>query len=135
MTDIADYDLLPEAKRVEVEKIRLALRTAFSDLSGVETEVSYLRESAMQHQIYELRATVLGQKNEWCRFKAPLTWWDAVKERWCPPWLKKRYPVKYREEIVEAIALLPTLDLKIPGHRTTIMLQTIPVARWYGSQP
>jgi hypothetical protein len=26
----------------------------------------------------------------------PLTWWDAVKERWFPAWALRRWPVRYR---------------------------------------
>lgn len=26
----------------------------------------------------------------------PATWWDAVKERWFPDWLLRRYPVEYK---------------------------------------
>ena len=30
-------------------------------------------------------------------FKAPLDWWQAVKERWFPRWALLRWPVEYRE--------------------------------------
>lgn len=26
----------------------------------------------------------------------PATWWDAVKERWAPRWLRRMYPVRYK---------------------------------------
>ena len=31
----------------------------------------------------------------------PSDWWQAFKERWFPPWLLSRYPVRYTDIIAE----------------------------------
>ncbi len=41
--------------------------------------------------------------------RVPLTWWDAVKERFAPDWFLARWPVDYRE--IRADAMLPDVPL------------------------
>jgi len=49
---------------------------------------------------------VATQEDPLCRY--PVDWWQAVKERWFPPWLLRRYPVRYKEVI--AVHNFPELD-------------------------
>lgn len=53
------------------------------------------------HQVYlrEARQTVTY----------PADWWQAVKARFFPAWLLKRYPVRHASVTVEAQALFPEL--------------------------
>ena len=46
--------------------------------------------------------------------KYPKDWREAFKDRWFPRWLKKRFPVEYKE--YDAIVMFPTLlkDHPIP---------------------
>jgi len=120
---------IPQPRQVELEKIQLAILTVFSDeaLVGAVTKVNTCHDDVMHRTIVELAATVLGQRSQWCRFAAPATWWDHVKERFFPLWLKRRFPIRYREEIVEATAMLPSLALDIPGHRTTLFITSMPI--------
>lgn len=111
---------------VNLEKINLEWREVVSDLAGVETAIEIWRDIPSKSTIIELRATLLGQRHHVAEFKWPATWWDAVKLRFYPRWLLRRYPVRYRFERVTALALLPTLDLKIPGHGTTIAVMAEP---------
>jgi hypothetical protein len=43
----------------------------------------------------------------------PKDWWQAVKVRWFPAWLLKKYPAMYTTH--EAVALYP--DIEIPNHK------------------
>lgn len=63
---------------------------------------------------FELRmkARMAGQVVE--THKYPLNWKEAVKERWFPKFLLKRFPVKYK--LVETWHAYPTYPL--PDHQT-----------------
>lgn len=55
----------------------------------------------------------------------PLNWWEGLKEciyRWkiFPSYLKKKYPVKYMNVIVEFHAVYPNFKQKIPGEKCVI---------------
>lgn len=141
MTDHSEseeYIDLPPPRRVPLEKIRLAIRASLTDLmldlmleeiSGLgvmEAKLEEWREAFRHVTVYEISGFIWGQKHKAVRFTTPASWWDHVKERFFPAWLLARFPLRYREEIVEALLLLPSLDLRIPGHTTEIVLQTIP---------
>ena len=50
----------------------------------------------------------------------PANWIEALKERFAPEWLKRRWPVRY--ERWEAVALYPSLSL--PDEKHVIQLKT-----------
>ena len=50
-------------------------------------------------------------------FKAPSDWWEAVKERWFPAWALKRWPVCYRVDTINVLALYPQIPV-MPGMKT-----------------
>ncbi|WP_230677522.1 hypothetical protein, partial [Streptococcus pneumoniae] len=50
----------------------------------------------------------------------PSDWWQAFKERWFPMWARKKWPVKYTEEKMQANAYHP--DLAIPDHQTFVSI-------------
>lgn len=118
------------ARHVDLEKLTFALRVMATDegLAGVDWEVDSWRCPEIHAAVVELKATVLGQRRTVAVVQWPATWWDAVKERFRPRWLRRWFPVWYKEQRVEAYALLPTFDLKIPGHRTTIVIEKHPAA-------
>ncbi len=57
-----------------------------------------------------LKATVTIAMQEEELTKYPSDWWQALKERWFPKWMKQRWPIKYNE--VWAYHKFP--DLEIP---------------------
>jgi hypothetical protein len=48
--------------------------------------------------------------------RAPRDWWNAVKERWFPKWLLRKYPVQYTTQEVVISVLYPKLRLP-PGEK------------------
>jgi hypothetical protein len=41
----------------------------------------------------------------------PRDWWQAVRQRWCPAWWLRRYPVLETTHVVESRMLLPEVPL------------------------
>lgn len=62
---------------------------------------------AGQHLI-QLVLNIATQEEDLCRY--PADWWQALKERWFPEWLKRKTPVVW----TEVIAIHKFLELAIP---------------------
>ena len=52
-------------------------------------------------------------------FRRPLDWWEAVKERWLPARLRRRFPVKYHVETVRLSSLYPRA--RVPANMGTVV--------------
>jgi len=55
----------------------------------------------------------------------PEDWWQAFKERWFPQWLKKRYPVKYKQIVINARALYPSYKAVVPDHQPVLRIYRV----------
>lgn len=62
---------------------------------------------AGQHLI-RLVLNIATQEEDLCRY--PADWWQALKERWSPEWLKRKTPVKW----TEVIAMHKYPELSVP---------------------
>lgn len=117
-----------DIRYVNLDKISLSWREFLSDFAGVDLIAERWRDILMKSTIFELRATLLGQRHQVTEFKWPDGWWQAFKLRFFPHWLLRRFPVRYHVGRVTAFALLPTLDLKIPGHQTVVAVMAEPLS-------
>ena len=75
-----------------------------------EYDIDYLE---MKRVLY---LKVMGEKLE--TFSFPTTWVDAVKARWFPGWLLRRYPASYTK--IDITALYPKLSLPDEDYRFTL---------------
>ena len=50
----------------------------------------------------------------------PATWWDAVKDRWFPAWLKRRFPVEWKHADFTVYRGYP--DIVRPSDRSTLFI-------------
>lgn len=79
---------------------------------------------AVQHRlgeqlVYQLRAYLYGKK-ESTEHRFPATWWDAVKIRFFPAWLLRRYPPIFIVIRADATELYPDIA-RVPGHRSIMI--------------
>jgi len=51
----------------------------------------------------------------------PADWWQAVKERWFPVWLLRRYPVVYKRMVMSFRVLYPDFRPKIDNQRIKVI--------------
>jgi len=58
-----------------------------------------------------LSARIASLKVENYEFRAPQDWFEAFKERFCPKWALKKFPVKYRVEKINVEALFPKIKM------------------------
>ena len=123
-------------EKIDLEKFRLAVmmdisnELLFAEPPDVklETMVSWttdmLRVGLMQ--------AVWGKDVESKRASWPDGWWQAFKERWFPPWAKRRWPVKYKWIEMTGRALFPKLAMPKGQHECRIVVMD---RNWYDSIP
>jgi len=86
-------------------------------------QVRVARDEILDHVFVTLvRRVASFRGTESVRF--PATWWDAVKERFAPDWMLRRWPVEYRT--ITARAMLP--DVPLPVEQKVSMWRVLSVA-------
>lgn len=100
-------------ERLLLERIRVAATQRFaSDVGpgvGAAARLS-IEADRVAGLLVAAAFDFLGQRTAPRTFEWPATWWDAVKARWCPAWLRLR-PVRMRRVTVHAQALCPQLPV------------------------
>jgi hypothetical protein len=81
--------------------------------------------------IIRLSAQILGETVPEVDVTFPVTWWDAVKDRWFPRWSLRWFPVEYRRVTVDKHTLFPSIE--VPGHEAHICVTNRDFRWWdYG---
>lgn len=79
-------------REIELERLQIAC-AAIMPNSGIRIE-SDPNELLGRKMIYAIQSfwgqRVVDRHERW-----PASWWDAVKERWYPEWLLRRFPVRW----------------------------------------
>jgi len=108
---------------LELEQLRIvvAQRVVCRELQllGVEVVAERMRDFVM----VSLQGYLWG-KQELKVFRWPASWWQAVKERWMPLSLRKRYPVRYKTIEIRGLLFFPTLNVEVPNHHGTLVIET-----------
>jgi hypothetical protein len=68
--------------------------------------------------VLQLDAFIFGQDLESFSIQHPKDWWEAVKERFMPEWLKTKFPVVYARHQINPKALFP--HVKAPPNQPYI---------------
>ena len=81
---------------ITLERLQVAAQASLPreqlyGLADVKLDITY--ETMIHHLVMSLRAFVTKQNITAQAYTYPATWWDAVKDRWFPAWLLKRFPV------------------------------------------
>ena len=66
---------------------------------------------ALRQLVMSLSARIASLKVENYEFRAPQDWFEALKERFFPKWVLKKFPVKYRVEKINVEALFPKIKM------------------------
>jgi len=95
-------------KKAALKRMKLTVVGAMPNFKGdLSLEVSEQAEFLMDQMVLTLKAEVYGEHLRDHKF--PADWWQAVKDRWFPDWLKRRYPVRYT--IISRSAVYPEMSL------------------------
>ena len=130
-------DMIDGVETVRLEAFRFGIMTRISkELLGAEVEFAdggypdwFASDIAVR-----VRGFVWGEDAQSYTFRAPLNWWEALKERayqirfWRHLNLEKRWPVRYRVEKLTPKILYPELRISLPDKSPVINLAKID--RW-----
>jgi hypothetical protein len=66
--------------------------------------------------ILRLEAEILGKTTKEISVSYPADWWEAVKERFAPLWIKRKYPIKYKTIKLTAKECYPLIAIPEQQH-------------------
>ncbi len=105
-----DYSCDSGVKRIDLQRTRFTTTVCVNNFEL--KHIKGLDEIVRNKTCYELDCYIASKVVENYAFNAPMDWWEAVKERFAPKWFLTRYPIRYRVEKIDAVALYPSIPLK-----------------------
>lgn len=95
-------------QQVAVEKMCVAVRHMLDQACfRSETDLLAYQDQIIRQLVYEVRAYVASsRKPEVVETKVehvPADWWQAARQRWCPAWWLRRYPVVLRDIVIRRV--------------------------------
>jgi len=96
-------DMYYESQRVQLEVVTQSIRTILDEqeLPKDNYELSMLRgfqlDQLGRDMVFQLTRRIPKESIDHLYVKYPENWKEAIKERWFPKWLLKKFPVKYTE--------------------------------------
>jgi hypothetical protein len=127
-------DMTPRATHREIQldvlrkSVQIPIQRELAE-TFISPQVSIEHDQIQDHLILTVSAGLLGGTVEQLHFTAPADWREALKDRWLPLRLRKRFPVKYREVTVNVLEYYPRLKLPTRADGT-IALQVIDGERY-----
>jgi len=115
---------MDDLTEVTLEKIKVGMIQRFSKRfldSSVRVDVVKL---VLDEFEICLAGFLLGENvGSYRAIKYPCDWFQAIKERWFPLWLLKRWPVIYTVCDITAKVLYPEFRLAVPEKMNFMMMQ------------
>lgn len=110
-----------QEKEIILEKIKLAFDTIFEEplLLNPEIDIEEVFEKTIK---LKMQGFLWGESGDTIKIKYPVDWWEAVKERWFPKWLLKKFPVKYVIHTITPKIIYPTLKISLPEKKHVLKL-------------
>jgi hypothetical protein len=115
-----DFDR-PVFEQVALERYLVAATAGISPRFAEEMKVGVHRSPVMDSLVFTLTQAIWGLKVGERLKQYPADWWEAVKERFAPAWMKKRWPVKYAYLMIEARDLFPEIKGEPGAHRICLV--------------
>ena len=103
---------------VIVTKIKMASTIYLTDELLLDTECHAVYSEMLKGLLVRLKGYIWGENQEPIYY--PVDWWQAVKDRWFPAWLKEQYPVRYTEISIKV--LYPELKISMPKEKHSVII-------------
>lgn len=100
-----------EVNEVALRQFEYGVQAAVSNRLGRVVESEAFRDRFSNMVTCAFTTKIAGETLEVKEATFPADWWQAVKERWFPVWVKERWPVRYASIRIEARALYPKISL------------------------
>lgn len=102
--EMSDHLRLERMKLVVLQYLTNELADVFAE----PPEVS-VHETWMDEIVLRVQQAVWGREVARVEYQWPANWWEAVKERFAPAWVKRRWPIHYSRVELTADEVVPFL--------------------------
>lgn len=109
-----------EITSIDLEKLTLGVQGALSQEFVFDHKLEFIQQVTADAIVYQFRAHLWSESVGPTNVRYPRDWWQALKERWFPQWLKKRYPVEYEVRNLDWRAVYPDFAPSVEGQRCTV---------------
>ena len=103
-----------------LERIRYGLEARLS-LNDEYARVNVASEMMAAQLVARVELEFFGEETPPRVIEHPATWWDAFKEVHFPAWLRRRFPVRYRQHVVSLALLWPDFRPSMPHERVVYL--------------
>lgn len=129
-----DHEICGNLRQVILDRISVLAKARFSrDLaqyvcmkSGVDVAVDNLFDAFT----VSIVGSVPGKRDDAVRISHPKTWIDAVKLRWFPKWILKKYPAQMQSHVIERGCTYPTIKICQDDHYPMAFMQQVTLDYW-----
>lgn len=109
----------------QLEKIKIGIMQRIPNhLLGAEVRFSEVEAFICNSVDMQISGYVWGERGKSETIRYPKTWREAIKERWFPRWLLRRYPVLYRSHEINTTTLYPNFKVSVPDQTHVLKYQT-----------
>ena len=124
---ITRYTCLERMKVVILQESQLRLANILA--MPEEAQINLATEFFAEGMTSRLVAVLAGERIRVLDVQYPADWTEAIKERFLPFWLKKRWPIRYKRLAWDIRVVYPEVSLPAEVHT---VLDTIPVRELIG---
>ena len=112
-------------ERLNLEVARVRQQCMLDDHTLISMDVQEWREEAMRSMVLAIIASVASKKYEFKAVRFPSDWWQALKHRFFPLWLQKKFPVQWDEYKAEACAYYPTIEIPDKAAFVSVVMRKV----------
>ena len=115
----------------EAEEIKLTIET-FTASCSLPIKCDVERSAYFAEWIVHTWADFPTQQLRRQEVRWPRTWWEHFKLRWFPPWLVRRFPVRYQTRVFDTRLAYPHLALPEShfGQGYPVLIDSTPREEW-----
>jgi hypothetical protein len=88
--------------RLVLEKVKIDVRQFMSDEAASAMEANLVADRLAGGVVYGFKTYLLGNTvhTERETYRHPASWWQGFKAALFPAWLRRHYPVRYKEVVI-----------------------------------
>ena len=102
-----------QIETVTLNKIKVAMQKLVDERLLMDTHFDIAHWSLEQFSM-ELKGYLLGEDVQRKEITYPCDWWQAFKDHWFPAWAKRRWPILYKTEVLDAKLLYTQFKPALP---------------------
>lgn len=101
-----------EYKEYALERLTYGLNYHLKNIPENQKTAKVYIDDIAEGLILSLKARIYGTKRQIDYISYPANWKEAIKERFLPKWVKKIFPVKYKN--IKIVSRITIPDITIP---------------------